>query len=439
MKIKDLIQLGILNIVTNLKITISIIIGFIVIIEVVLVSSAYGISMNDYISDMVHNNASMAFCSSWGKAFNNEQIEKFKNDPNIEGIRVIQGYDMVRFCEDNNKVIVEQLIQGRGIPFGAAMLKMDGVSYSGKNDSSNSIYRIGVMQAEDNLQFSNSELKEYRYKLKKDSPFLAGGEFTKKNQIILTDNILKKFNLNQPPSEYIGKKVNLGIAVESGEFYIEGDYEICGVLDLNFSSINARIITPQILLSSANDEYYNAESIAVQIFGKGFRETAHFYNNYYEDIDNLQISSATTNYAEVETQYILFKKIVLVMCFIIGVSVMVFVYVLIYFYYNKKMRYICIQKAMGMNDGKLFMLIFGELGIMQIAALVMAVPLYCFVMKELNHLLKMAVSNSFQVTVQDSYKAVGCAIIVLIVLNTFVTFLEFNKTRKHSVMNRNSD
>lgn len=451
MKVRDLIKLEILNIVTNIKMTISIILGFIIVIAVILISAAYGISMNRYIKDVIDNNSSNAYCTNMFERFNENDMNTYSSNPNIEGIQVIKRYDINRMCDENNRTIDNKMVISNSISFDVAIMRMDGVSYRGKNDysytfdktSSNSVeskdrlvkYMIGVMNVEDNLQISNGELQEYHNKFNKNNPFIAGEKLTKNNQIILTDYILNRFGINISPSDCIGKKINLGVFTNTGEFIFPGEYEICGVLDSDFFRINSRGQTPQIILSKADDKFCNINFMDEKIFGKGFKELTDFYSNC-KNVDNICINSLTFKYAEVETQYILYGKIVIVISFSVIMSVMVFIYVLIYFYYKKKIRYICMQKAMGMNDFKVFSLIFGEIGIMQTIALIVSIPLFSFTLTKLNIIINMVNSNSLHVNFKDTFKAIGLTIVLIVVMNIIISFLQFRKIKKRSVTDR---
>lgn len=451
MKVLDLIKLAVLNIVTNLKMAISILIGFIIIMEVVMVSLGYGYSMNNYIENIVKNNSSDAYCCNIFGNFSESEMQEFRNDCNVEGVQILEQYDIYQYCEDNNKIIDAAPLANNGISFDAAIMKIDDITYQGKNDFSYDFaldgksyatrtqkivkLEIGVMKAENNLQISNSERQEFEKKYNSGSPFLIGGEFTKENQIIITDYILEKFGCNYSAKECIGKKISLYVATEDGELCIVDGYEVCGVIDSNFYRINSRKQAPQILLSNANPDYCTITTTGEKIFGYGFREIKEFYDNHAE-LETLFLASKTVGYAEVETQQLFFNEVVLVICAIIIISVIVFVYILIYFYFRKRTRYVCIQKAMGMSGGKLYTLIFGELSIIGIVAALISIPVYYGLLQVLNNVIGMLVSDSFMVTKSDFVVAVCCALIITLLLNVIISAVEYKKTKKYTVVNR---
>lgn len=286
MRVFDLIKLAVLNIVSNLKMAVSILVGFVIIMEVIMISVGYGYSMNDYITNIIDNNSSLVYCSNLFGDFSESDIETFRNDNRIEGVQVLQKYNIYQYCEDNNKMIDAAPLAYNEISFDAAIMKMDGITYQGKNDFSYDFeiedestvsrtdkivkFQIGVLEGEDNLQISESECHEFQNKYGSKEPFLAGGRFTKKNQIIVTYYILEKLGCQYTAKECIGKEISLYIATQDGEFCIVENYEICGVLDSNFYRISSRMQMPQILLSNANPDYCVMNS--QKIFGHSFRK-----------------------------------------------------------------------------------------------------------------------------------------------------------------------
>ncbi len=451
MKVLDVIKLAILNIVTNLKMAISILIGFIIIMEVVMISLGYGYSMNKYIKNIINTNSSDAYCCNIFENFSESEIEEFRNDNNVEGVQILEQYDIYQYCQDNNKIIDATPLSDNQISFDAAIMKLDDTTYRGKNDFSYDFaldgrtfatrtqkivkFEIGVIEGKNNLQISNSERQEFEKKYNSENPFLIGGEFTKENQIILTDYILEKFGCNYNAKDCIGKKISLYVVTEDGELCIVDDYELCGVIDSNFYRINSRKQAPQILLSNANPEYCAITTSNQKIFGYGFREIKEFYYNNVE-LDTLYIASKTLGYAEVEIQQLFYNEVVLLLCAIIIISVVVFVYILIYFYFRKRTRYVCIQKAMGMSGGKLYALIFGELSIMAITAAFISIPIYYGILQVLNDVISMTVSDSFKVTKSDFVVSVYCALIITLLLNVIISAVEYKKTKKYTVVNR---
>lgn len=450
MKIIDIIKLGLLNIFANLKMTITIIIGFFVVIEIVLLSTGYGISMNKYISNVINNNLSSSYCCNLLGDFSESDIEKFKNEDAIEGVQVIKNYDIYQYCTDQNEIIDANPLVGTDISFDAAVMKLDGVMYRGENDFSYDFamndnvkgrtgrivkYKIDVIEGDENLQISNSEKQEFKNKFNKSTPFVAGKEFTKKNQIVISEYMLDRFNIKFSAEECVGKTISLYVAVKDGEICVADEYEICGVLDSDFFRINSRNKAAQILLSNANPDYCVTRSTSEKIFGKCFREIKGFYDTNSE-LDILYIDIKTIEYSEVELQQLFFNKVVLIICITIIVTVIVFVYILMYFYFKKRYRYVCIQKAMGMKNLELYSMISIEIGIMEIVAFLISIPIYFMLIKVMNNIISMLVSKSFQITMGDFVGAINFSLFIIIVLNIMISIVEFNKTRKYTVVDR---
>ena len=108
----------------------------------------------------------------------------------------------------------------------------------------------------------------------------------------------------------------------------------------------------------------------------------------------------------------------------------------IFFYFKKRTRYVCIQRAMGLGGGKIYLLIFSELLIMGIAAAIVAVPLCYGLILELNNVIRLAVSDSFLVLKNDFIMALGIAILFMLFMITMISVIEYRKTKEYTVVNR---
>lgn len=449
MKILDVFKLAILNIRSNLKMAICIIFGIIIIMQIVMVSSGYGYALNNYIHDIIENNASAAYTYSVFENFDKLEIEKILNNTKIEGIQTLRVYNIFEYCKDNNKTIDSVPLPHNNISIDAALIELDGNTYCGKNDFSYDFgidnletatriekivkLEIGIIEPNENLQISDLELKEYGKKFDKLNPFIAGCKFTGKNQVIISDYMLEKFNINIDASECIGKTMNILVKTNDGQFVIIDSYEICGVLDSDFYRIKSRKKCPQILVSNVSNDYHTISH--EYIFGNDFRDVVTFFNEN-EEIENMNIDIDTIEYAEIETLQSLFNEVVVVICGILLIAVVIFVYIVIYFYFKKRKRYVCIQRAIGMLDINLYALIFSELLTLEMIGITLSVPIYYGIVQVLNEIIGLVVSNKFIITKNDSYMAIAVACVLVLGMIIIISFVEYIKTKNYTIVRR---
>ena len=77
-----------------------------------------------------------------------------------------------------------------------------------------------------------------------------------------------------------------------------------------------------------------------------------------------------------------------------------------------------------------------EIGIMEIVAFLISIPIYFMLIKVMNNIISMLVSKSFQITMGDFVGAINFSLFIIIVLNIMISIVEFNKTRKYTVVDR---
>lgn len=450
MKIIDIVKLAFLNILSHLKMVFCILVGFIIIMQIMMVSSGYGYAMNRYINDIIQQNVSGAYCYSAFGNLNDSQLKSIWSDKHIEGIQTLKTYQIFEYCRDNNKTIDAAYVINNDILVDAARIEINGNLYFGENDFSYDfnaddvavasrtdkivMLDIGVMEIGDNLQFSKSEFQEYSAKYSKNSAFIAGGQFTKERQIIISDYMLQRFHITLKPEDCIGQTVRMYVDTADGLFLIVDSYEICGVIDSNFNRIHSRTSYPQILLSSPVNDFHIVSR--ERIYGHSFMDIASFYNKNEGKFENLMIDASTVEYAEIETQQLLFNEVILVICGMIIIAVIVFVYIMIYFYFKKRTRYVCIQKAMGFHNGALYLLIFSELFIIEIFAIIIDVPVFYTLVKSLNRVIQTAVSENFVVSQNDFLIATMVGGVFMLLMITVISLGEYVKTKKYTVVNR---
>lgn len=446
MKLTDTIKLSILNIKSNIKMAVSIVVGMVIIMEIIMNIFAYGYSMNNYIINTIYKNISLRYCTSVSDDLTEEFLSNHKKE--IEGIQTVCNIDINKLCKDSNYNIVTPPLENEGISLDAAVLEINNKKYSGRNDYSYDFnvastvfvpskdksvrYDIGVMDYNDNLQFSQNEVNEFKNKYDKKNVFICGGQLTGENQIILTDYILKCFGYDDNLDECIGRKVNLYVSTDKGDFCIINDYTIQGIVDSDLYRVESRKGVPQIIISNSDERYCN--NYSTKIFAKSFKGVVNLWENKEEVF--LFPTSESLVYSEIETLYSFFWKVVVGIGFVIIISILVFVYVVIYFYFKKRNRYICIQRAMGIRNHEIYRMIFVELAILDFIAALSVVPIFNNIIIYTNRLIKNMVGKSYNITNMDKIYSEIAGVIIVLILTIIISYIECWKTKEYTVINR---
>ena len=443
MKIIDMIKISLLNIRSNLKMILGIWLGFVIVVEMIMLSAGYGYAINSYIRDSVLNNYSNAYCNNISTELSEQQRELFENDSRIEGIQTLKIYDYSEYCNDSGQEIEEK------VTLDYAIMKIDGKTYSGKNDFTYDFdvdnpavasrtdkfvnLNIGIMEPEKNLLISECEIKEYENKYHTSNPFIQGNVFSRDKQLLISDYMLDKFGVDMELSDCIGQKVSIYIKTDNAETLILRDYEISGILNQNFFRINSRKRFPQIILSNEVEHYTRVSR--QRVYGKSFRDIMGFFSDNTTE-DHLMINESANQYSEIQTQQILFDDVVVVISAILILALVVFIYTIIYFYFRKRMRYVCVQRAIGMNERTLFGLIFCELFIVGMVAYVSATIIYYQVIDVLNEIMHLSIGDDFCISDKVIVLASGSAFLFEILLMLIIAVIQYFQTRKYTVVQR---
>lgn len=446
MRVVDTIKLAILNIKSNLKMVFSIIIGTVIILQIIMNMFAYGLSLNKYIKNTINKRTSLRYATLLSDDISIEFIEENRNE--IEGIQSICKYNIYNLCEDNNYKIQTIPLENKGISFDAAIMELNNQTYKGKNDYSydfgvpNSVvttskeksvrYEIGVMDYNGNLQIAENEIDEYKNKFGKKEIFIHGGVLTGENQIIITDYILKCFGYEGSLSDCIGKKISLYISTDNGDICLVNNYTIQGIMDSDLYRVESRKDMPQIIISNADKKY--CDNYKRKVFTNSFNGVVNISNNN-ENVFLIP-TSESFGYSEIETLYIFFYKIIVGIGIVVAISLFVFVYVVIYFYFKKRNRYICIQRAMGIQNQEIYRMIFFELLLLDVVSIIIALPIFYKIMIYTNKMVEKMISSGYIITKMDMGISVAAGLMILFVLTFAVSCLEGCKTIGYSVIKR---
>lgn len=440
MKIFDVIRLSLLNIKCNIKMAMCIGIGFFIINFIILVSFSYGYSMNNHLKDLIDNSISQAYLSI-ADPLTDDEIRDICSDSSIEGVFRCHSYDYPSYLKS-----MDSSLKVRATTLDEVCLTTDDNVYYGVNDFSYDfgldestkssrndkqvLFRVSCVDFEDSLQFASCEIREFNNNYD-GNLMLYGKDFNKEKQIILSDYMLEKFGVNKEEQEkYVGKKISLSVKTQNGYLKVIDDYQLCGIIDSNFYRVSSREKLSQIMVSSIDEDYigYSIE----RIFCYNFSDLVKFYDN--NDFEQLIPTRTAFEVSEIEAQKELFNDIISISGVILVFTVLTFVNLLIFFYFKRRKNFIGMEKAMGLDNIRLYVLIFVELLSLGVVSLVLAFPIYMVTSVVIDDVFKIIIASDFCTTISENFFALAISSVSTVVFVIVFTTIQYLKTLKCSVI-----
>lgn len=442
MKVFDIIKLSVINGIKNIKMSLSLIIGLTIIIELLMVSIGYEYSLNTYISETIKNESSLKYARFFGEDIRSVDTDK------IEGIMQIDYVNLDNVVSKNG-ILGEGYRKTKNYTISDAVMKINGKRYIGVNDFSydfnlestlladsndkSVMYDIGIMDYENNLLISENEINEFENKYNEKDIFLEGENLYGKKQIVMTDYMLDKFGITTDFSEYIGQKISLYVVNNGEEICVLEDYELVGIIDSNFNRIGSRKDLPQIIISDIEKDF--SDLGYTRIFFHKFKDVIEFCKNAGTFV---MPTPTAIEFAEIEKLYTFFNKVVLIIFVVLVIVIMVFIYTIIYFYYKKRMSYIFMQRAMGINNKSMYLLIFTELFIMDIIAMVSSSVIFRFVLDYTNNMITNIINGGYMISRHDMNISIILSFIFSFVLITGISIHEYIKVKQYTINQLNA-
>ncbi|MEE0930426.1 MAG: hypothetical protein UIM53_05455 [Acutalibacteraceae bacterium] len=440
MKIFDVIRLSLLNIKCNIKMAMCIGIGFFIINFIILVSFSYGYSMNNHLKDLIDNSISQAYLSI-ADPLTDDEIRDICSDSSIEGVFRCHSYDYPSYLKN-----MDSSLKIRETTLDEVCLTTDDNVYYGVNDFSYDfgldegtkasrndkqvLFRVSCIDFEDSLQFASCELREFNNNFD-GNLMLYGKDFNKEKQIILSDYMLEKFGVNKEEQEkYVGKKISLSVKTPNGYLKVIDDYQLCGIIDSNFYRVSSREKLSQIMVSSIDEDYigYSIE----RIFCYNFSDLVKFYDD--NDEEKLIPTRTAFEVSEIEAQKKLFNDIISISGVILVFTILTFVNLLIFFYFKRRKNFIGMEKAMGLDNIRLYVLIFVELLSLGVVSLVIAFPVYMVTSVVIDDIFKIIIASDFCTTISENFFALAISSVSTVAFVVVFTTIQYLKTLKCSVI-----
>lgn len=456
MKFSNCIRIAFLNLKSYKKTTVFICLSMLLALCMVISAFTYNNAIASSLDSKVSSKSSNMYLSYYSMEqplySDIDSLSKVKalngmTDIKIE--RYFDGFDIIeRYFDEGNGYAFE--LEDFGIE--NTTLVVDGKSFQGVNDHSYSqfcteeelesglfndsiIFAISQIYVDEGYtQFAKAEMDEYYQKHTGD--FLIGSEMKNDDDIIMSEYILSKFGFSlEDAQKLIGKKITLKFTIKGQTFDMVKDYTLCGILRTDFYDVEKFRTENHIFIPLRKDsvsQYYGFEQ---QIFFDSFSSAYQAYKTLYQDETAWVIASESLSiYSEIEKQQTLYTRIVLLVLILIVFAVVVFMLSSIQYYFNKRLRFILLERAIGMRSGKVFFVFIMEFLICGIGSLIIAVPLSYLMITGLMEFMKGYIGGAVTVFAGDFMVGVLFGIVFVLVLSLVFAVIQFFKVQKQNIV-----
>lgn len=351
MNIKNIIYMSAYNLAHKKKQNIFII-SMLVILEMIMFCV---LLFQNIVLENIHSisteNISQCFVSCSGDMLTEKKIslQEFLDDiklqDNVEDI-CVYDYDYFGELYDVN--------------FKNILFEISGIRYRRnakyKMDDDNTIYLQVVKYDYQYPLFSWAECEEYRKKNNKEV-YLYGGDFTETNQVILAENLLRKFDIPQNQwKELIGKKLNV-IYQEintSKETHISNSekiyeqLEIRGIIRMEALLINAKEMMDSYMYVSADSKDMQADSVNIRFYAKKYSDLKKI-KDYIERVSGVvpilpEMANIYEYVQQIYDETVEYGNVIFKMTVVIEIS---FFILMLQFEFRHRKRYYSMLRALG--------------------------------------------------------------------------------------------
>ncbi|MGN0536362.1 MAG: ABC transporter permease [Acutalibacteraceae bacterium] len=455
MKFSDCIRMAFLNLKSYKKITVFICLSMLLALCMVISAFTYNNAIASSLDSKVSGKSSNMYFSYsteqplYSDIDNLSKVKALNGMTDIKIEKIFGWFDIIERCFGEGSGYAFEMSD-----FGIenATLVVDGKKHQGVNDHSygqfcteeeleNGFFDDSVFFSMSQLyidkgyvQFAKAETNEYYQKHTED--FLIGSEMKNDNDIIMSEYILSKFGFSlEDAQKLIGKKITLKFTLQGQTFDIVKDYTLCGILRTDFYDVEEFRTENHIFIPLNKDSVSQYYAFEQQIFFDSFSSAYKAYKTLSQDETVwVTASESLSIYSEIEKQQTLYTRIVLLVLILIVFAVLVFMISSIQYYFNKRLRFILLERAIGMRSGKVFSVFIMEFLICGIVSLIVTVPISYFMITELMNFMQGYIGGAVTIFAGDFMVGVMFGIVFVLVLSLIFTVIQFFKVQKQNIV-----
>ena len=441
MKFSDCIKLAFLNLKSYKKTTGIICVGMLTALCMIITACTYNHSMTSSMNNTINNKYSLAYIMYEDKFLpdNNDILKKIKSSDGLSDVRIECEYDYI--LELYPKFYEEDYVQNYNSIDNSTLI-VDGKSYTGINDYSYDFtdysgFADKSFYIKDGFsQFSEAEKTEYYSKHNEN--FLIGSEMKNDNDIIMSEYILSKYGFSlEEAQKLIGKKITVTFSYNEKTMEIVKDYTLCGILRTDFYDIEEFREYPHIFVPMAGkfmpddtDEYFYGYQT---LFFDDFSSALKGYETLEKDDYSVILSNTVSIYSEIEQQQTIYNKIVVLILFLIIFAVFVFMLSSVQYYFGKRMKFITLERAIGMKNSKIFTVFISEFAVCGAVSFIVSIPVSYFILTGLADFLNGLVGGTISISLNDFAVGLIFGFVFVFSVSLIFALIQLIKTRKHQI------
>lgn len=452
MKFSDCIKLAFLNLKSYKKTTVIICVGMLIALCMIIAACTYNHSMTSSMNNTINNKHSLAYVMYDDEFIldNDDILKEVKGLDGLADIRIEAGYDYI--FELYPDFFVENYFKGYNSIDNSALV-VDGEIYTGINDYSYDFIdydgfvnkslksvnlNIESFYIKDGFsQFAEAEKREYYSKY--DEDFLIGSEMKSDTDIIMSEYILSKYGFSlEEAKKLIGKKITITFSCNEKTMDVVKDYTLCGILRTDFYDVESFREYPHIFVPMAGkfmpddtEEYFYGWQT---LFFNDFSSALNGYKRLTKQDYYSTLSSTVAVYSEIEEQQTVYNKIVILILFLIIFAVFVFMLSSVQYYFNKRLKFITLERAIGMKNSRIFSVFIYEFVICGVISFIISIPVSYFMLTGLADFLNGIVGGTINISSDDFIVGLIFGFVFVFSVSLIFAFIQLLRARKYSIV-----
>lgn len=444
MKILDCIHLAFLNIRGYFKTSFIMFLGMLLSLCMITVSCSYHHSVERTFGSLLNESLSRSCVNTYiGEESEEELLDILKGCQEITEIRKSHNFGNMQniiysdsnfFTNANSNIsdsfLVADSKEYKGIDDNSYVFFSENTSPV--SDSDRSVY-LSIMSLDISgqyVQFAEVEKKEYSEKHKGN--FLIGEELKEETDVIMSEYILSKYGIPlEKAEELIGKNISLKYITKGTAEYVFKDYRLCGILKTDFYDVSNIREQPHIIVAMSGNFFTGMESLT--LFADDFAKAKSIYK-FLESKDIIRFSTNEVwLYSDIQDQQKVYNELISFVLVMIVCSIMIFLFASFSYYFKKRLRFVVMERSIGMTGGKIFAVFLSELLISSLTAFAVSVPVSYVLTNVVSGIMEDLLGGKMNISLNDFTFGLLYSVLFVAGVSLIITVVQIKGLKKYNL------
>lgn len=435
MKLTDCLKLSWSDLLSKKKTAIHLFLSILLITTLTTLLGVFSLVIDNNYKNLVNSKVSSSFVAH--DIFLNEDEEKQNNEKNMvsqmleervgkENITRYGDIDLLTYLKKDNWSFLN---------IDHANMELNGQVYKGKNDYSYDFqfdiqtenttfnmvpFSLGITDI--NYSYFNQTMNQELSTLFPNEEILLLGNFIQeKNELVMSNYILKKFGITDNFEQYLGKEISFFV---DGQTVLE-HYVLVGILNENYFRINANASKAQILIPAETEvlKKFQCVSIEENAFTPSFAENKKLIKEISKLTDDFWYSDYQNQFEYIEKIKLVVEKIFSVLVIFIVLSLFLKVACDVDNNIRENSYYYGVLRAMGLKEFYIYLFIASRLFLLSIGCILFATIFSFVIMQLLNNLMYSLMFIEIQITPVPFFEAAFSVLVIVIATLSAITWI----------------